>query len=141
MVDRRQKALLALIIERGQATQAEIAAALGVARQSVARWVDAETAAEARRLYVAGLVAEAIKPPPEDRAVPYEESRPMPRIVSQRNPDRATILAKIKRGKLTPRQAASKYAVPVSGVIGWMKLAGLPIPEQYSRPRRKQRDD
>jgi len=140
MVDRRHRAALAVLIETGQATQAEIAAALGVARQSVARWVHPAAAAEARRQIVSGLVAKAMKPPPEDRSTPYEEGRPMPRIVAQKNPDRATMLSKINRGKMTPRQAAARYGVPVSGVIGWMKLAGLEIPEEYAQPRRKPRE-
>ncbi len=51
--------------------------------------------------------------------------------------DRRTVLRAIKSKKLTIEGAARKYGVPTSGVIGWMKLAGMKIPEEYNRPRRE----
>lgn len=63
----------------------------------------------------------------------------MPHIVSQPNPDKAKILRAIKRGKLTPAQAAKKYGIPLSGVLGWMRLAKIPIPAELNRPHRRPR--
>lgn len=57
-------------------------------------------------------------------------------IRSATNPRKAEALAKLRRGKITVEQAAKLTGAPISGVIGWMKLAGLEIPEEYMRPRR-----
>ncbi len=51
--------------------------------------------------------------------------------------DRRTILRAIKNKKLTIEGAARKFGVPVSGVLGWCRLAGLPIPPELDWPRRE----
>jgi hypothetical protein len=53
------------------------------------------------------------------------------------NPHRAKIVRAIKRGELTIAQAARRYGVPQSGIVGWLKLAGVAIPPEYDRPRRQ----
>ncbi|WP_018407674.1 hypothetical protein [Methylocystis rosea] len=60
-------------------------------------------------------------------------------ISSATNPRKAEALAKLRRGKITIPQAAKLTGAPISGVVGWMKLAGLEIPEEYRRPRRAPR--
>jgi hypothetical protein len=57
-------------------------------------------------------------------------------IRSCENPKKREALAKLRRGKITVEQAAKLTGAPISGVIGWMKLAGLDVPEEYARPRR-----
>jgi hypothetical protein len=57
-------------------------------------------------------------------------------IRSAENPKKREALAKLRRGKITIEQAAKLTGAPISGVIGWMKLAGLEIPEEYGRRRR-----
>jgi hypothetical protein len=57
-------------------------------------------------------------------------------IRSAENPKKREALAKLRRGKITVQQASRLTGAPISGVIGWMKLAGLEIPEEYRRPRR-----
>jgi hypothetical protein len=57
-------------------------------------------------------------------------------IRSAENPRKREALAKLRRGKITIAQAAKLTGAPISGVVGWMKLAGLEIPEEYRRPRR-----
>lgn len=57
-------------------------------------------------------------------------------IRSATNPRKAEALAKLRRGRITVAQAAALTGAPVSGVIGWMKIAGLGIPEEYRKPRR-----
>jgi hypothetical protein len=59
------------------------------------------------------------------------------RIVSQRNPNKRAILAKLRKGTITIPKAAKLADAPISGVIGWMKLANIPIPAPYNASRRK----
>ncbi|RTL90805.1 MAG: hypothetical protein EKK29_01390, partial [Hyphomicrobiales bacterium] len=47
--------------------------------------------------------------------------------------DRRTIIREIRRGKLTIEGAARKFGVPTSGIVGWMKIAKMKIPEEYSK--------
>lgn len=54
--------------------------------------------------------------------------------------DRRTIIREIRRGKLTIEGAARKFGVPTSGIVGWMKIAKMKIPEEYSKPRRERSD-
>jgi hypothetical protein len=58
-------------------------------------------------------------------------------IRSATNPRKAEALAKLRKGKITVEQAAKLTGAPISGVVGWMRLAGLEIPEEYARPRRE----
>jgi transposase-like protein len=53
------------------------------------------------------------------------------------NPHKREIVRKIKRGELTIPQAARRYDVPQSGVIGWLRMAGVKIPPEFDRPRRE----
>ena len=55
----------------------------------------------------------------------------------QAQPGKRSILAKLRRGTLTIPKAAKLADVPISGVIGWMKLARIPIPPPYNATRRK----
>ncbi|MFO1102481.1 MAG: hypothetical protein U1E20_06230 [Methylocystis sp.] len=57
-------------------------------------------------------------------------------VRSAENPKKREALTKLRRGKITIEQAAKLTGAPVSGVIGWMRLAGIEIPEEYTRPRR-----
>jgi hypothetical protein len=57
-------------------------------------------------------------------------------IRSAENPRKREALAKLRRGKITVEQAAKFAGVPVSGIVGWAKLAKIPLPEEYLRPRR-----
>jgi hypothetical protein len=57
-------------------------------------------------------------------------------VRSCENPKKREALAKLRRGKITIEQAAKITGAPISGVVGWMKLAGLEIPEEYRQPRR-----
>ena len=57
-------------------------------------------------------------------------------IRSAENPRKREALVKLRRGTITIAQAAKLTGAPVSGVIGWMRLAGIEIPEEYTRPRR-----
>jgi hypothetical protein len=57
-------------------------------------------------------------------------------IRSATNPRKREALAKLRRGKITIEQAAKITGAPIGGVIGWMKLAKIPVPEEYARPRR-----
>jgi transposase-like protein len=50
---------------------------------------------------------------------------------------RAQIVREIRKGKISIAAASRRYGVPISGICGWLKLAGVPIPEEYSRPRRE----
>jgi hypothetical protein len=59
-----------------------------------------------------------------------------PRIVAKATPHKRTILAHLRSGALTIDKAAKLTAVPISGVIGWMKLARIPIPEPYATRRK-----
>jgi hypothetical protein len=59
-------------------------------------------------------------------------------VRSAENPKKCEALAKLRRGKITVEQAAKLTEAPISGVIGWMKLAKIPIPEKYLAPRRAQ---
>jgi hypothetical protein len=57
-------------------------------------------------------------------------------IRSCENPKKREALAKLRRGKITVAQAAKLTGAPISGVIGWMRLAKIPVPEEYAQPRR-----
>jgi hypothetical protein len=59
----------------------------------------------------------------------------MLRIVSQTNPLKRKVLTELRRNKITVEQAARKAAVPVSGILGWMRLAKITIPEKHAGPR------
>lgn len=61
-------------------------------------------------------------------------------IRSAENPKKREALAKLRRGKISVEQAAKLAGVPVSGIIGWAKLAKIPLPEKYLAPRRRARD-
>ena len=60
----------------------------------------------------------------------------MLRITSATNPLKRKVLAALRRNKITVEQAARKAAVPVSGILGWMRLAKITIPEKHAGPRR-----
>jgi len=62
------------------------------------------------------------------------------RNVSQRNERKPEAIRLLRKGKITVEQAAKLTGAPISGVVGWMKLAGLPIPPEYSAPRRRPKD-
>lgn len=57
-------------------------------------------------------------------------------IRSATNPRKAEVLKQLRKGKLTVEQAAKLADVPVSGIVGWAKLAKIPLPEKYLQPRR-----
>jgi hypothetical protein len=57
-------------------------------------------------------------------------------IRSAENPKKREAIAKLRKGKITIEQAAKLTGAPISGVVGWMKLAGLEIPDEYRKPRR-----
>jgi hypothetical protein len=58
-------------------------------------------------------------------------------IVAQHNPMRAKIILKLAAGKLTVEKAAKVAQVPISGVLGWMKMAGIPIPMKHQNRRNR----
>jgi hypothetical protein len=60
------------------------------------------------------------------------------RITSATNPLKRKVLAELRRKKITVEQAARKASVPVSGILGWMRLAKIAIPEKHAGPRRRQ---
>lgn len=59
------------------------------------------------------------------------------RLKPQRNAHKRTLLAQLRSKATTVERAAKTAGVPISGIIGWMKLARIPIPEPYNTPRRK----
>jgi len=52
------------------------------------------------------------------------------------NPHKAAALRQLRAGEITIPQAAKLTGAPVSGVIGWMRLARIAIPAEFDRPRR-----
>ncbi|RTL84724.1 MAG: hypothetical protein EKK29_13845 [Hyphomicrobiales bacterium] len=53
------------------------------------------------------------------------------------HPEKRQILRAIKKGELTIPQAARRFELPIGGVVTMLRAAGLPIPPEYSKPRRE----
>lgn len=130
-----QRAALVDLMAYGQATPAEIAARLHLTPQAVRRWYPADDAADARASHVGGLIAMAL----ELRADPQREQRNMGFGQAKLNHRKRKAIANVRAGKMTVPQAARFAGVPLSGMVGWLKLAKIEIPADYLQPRRKAR--
>lgn len=46
------------------------------------------------------------------------------------------VLKHIKSGKWSIEIASKRSGIPISGIVGWCKLEGIPLPEKHQGPRR-----
>lgn len=155
-------------ISQGKYKPAEIARLLAVNRATVIRWMQIAgiNHARARAAYVArqweidltaatpkAISRRAIKRKLADHATAEYQAagkritkvKPQmftsqARALHGENPQKRDVLANLKKGKITIPQAAKRADVPISGIVGWMRLAGLEIPDEYNQPRRRPRE-
>ena len=164
----RTKEKLLNAIASGWLKPREVADQLGVSRVTVFRWckearIDYKNA---RTLFVARLFERAMSEAAAGgsvkqiarrvaaaatrefieqgnrpfKAAPSVQSQPQ-QADPQLNPMKRRVLSRLRAGKMTIRAAATMAQVPISGIVGWMRIDGLPVPEEYNQPRRKPRAD
>lgn len=132
-VSSQQRAMLVDLMLIGQVSPADVAAHLQISARAVRKWVDVDICAEARQARAGAIIAMAL----EDRIDPDKEQRAVSRIVSQINYKKREAIAKVRAGKMTIPKAARFAGVPISGMVGWLRIAGVRIPDEFNQPRRK----
>jgi hypothetical protein len=133
------KSILIDLIRNGVVTPAEVAKHQAISPQAVHRWISAEFAKQARAR-VAGLIIEAaLHPERQERRQgrPNQKEKQTMRVIAQKNPKRTIALANIKSGKMTVPQAAKFAGAPVSGIVGWCRLAKIALPAEYDNRRHR----
>ena len=134
-VTAEQRGALVDLMTFGEITPAEVAEHLGMSSQAVRRWYPAEEAAEARDQRTRALVAMAL----EARTDPAREQRHMGFSVARMNYRKREAIANVRSGKMTIPEAARFARVPLWGMVGWLKLAKVPVPPEFIQPHRQPR--
>lgn len=134
-VSSRQRALLVDLMLTGHVTPSEVAAHVQLSLRAVHKWCPALLCADARQSHAGGIIALAL----EHRIDADGETRRMPRIVSQVNYKKRAAIAGVRSGKMSIPKAARFAGVPLAGMVGWLKLAGVHVPEEFDTPHRQPR--
>ena len=119
-----RKRLTELMLQ-GMVRPAEVAEALDVTPQAVLQWVCAEDARNARRYRARQIVAAVLKEQEPDVKVKAAKRY-------RRHPQKRTLIALLRKGMITVQDAARSAGIPVSGVLAWMRIAGIPIPPEHT---------